>query len=148
MGETLIHRRVAMAREGTNPYALCRVKSGWVVAGDVQPVEAYCLLLPDPVVPSLNDLADEDRAQFLADMALIGDVLLKLDGVWRVNYEILGNLEPALHAHVVPRRLGEPEAYRTKPIWSYDWEAARKFDPVRDAWWAEQVRVHLSEPRG
>jgi hypothetical protein len=53
---TLIHKRVAMANEGTNPYVITRLKSGWVVIGDVQPIEGYCLLLADPVVKDLNSL--------------------------------------------------------------------------------------------
>lgn len=46
-----------MARAGTNPYVICRMRSGWLVIGDVQPLPGYCLLLADPVVPSLNDLS-------------------------------------------------------------------------------------------
>ena len=142
---TLIHERVAQAREGRNPYVICRAASGWIVAGDVQVVDAYCLLLPDPVVPSLNALGARERGTYLDEMARLGDVLLELEGVWRINYEILGNLEPALHAHVVPRHIAEPEAHKTKPVWSYDWEAARRFDAGRDAWWVEHVRRRFEE---
>ena len=53
---TLIHRRVEEARQGINPAVICRVPSGWVVLGDVQFLHGYSLLLPDPVVPSLNAL--------------------------------------------------------------------------------------------
>jgi len=31
----------------------------------------------------------------------------------RINYALFGNLEPALHAHVFPRRADEPAATRT-----------------------------------
>ncbi len=40
--------------------------------GDVQFLPGYCLLLPDPVAPSLNDLDVEARATCLLDMARIG----------------------------------------------------------------------------
>ncbi len=56
----LIHERVAMAREGKNPFVIARLKSGWVVIGDVQPLEGYCLLLADPVVKDLNSLSEPD----------------------------------------------------------------------------------------
>ena len=129
---TLIHRRVEAARRGELPQAITRLQSGWVVLGDTQVTEGYCLLLPDPVVPHLNAMTKPARSQFLTDMANVGDVLLKITGAVRMNYEMLGNLEPALHAHIFPRYDSEPEAFRTKPIWLYDWNAARKFDAAKD----------------
>jgi hypothetical protein len=54
MNDTLIHRRVAAAREGTNAAVITRMGSGWAVVGDRQVVHGYCLLLPDPVVADLN----------------------------------------------------------------------------------------------
>ncbi len=62
---TLIHRRVEAARKGENPTVLCRMESGWAVFGDVQVLNGYCLLLPDPVVPTLNDLDIAAREKFL-----------------------------------------------------------------------------------
>lgn len=103
------------------------MRSGWAVIGDVQFLKGYCLLLPDPVVPSLNDLTEADRALFLSDMALIGDVLLKVTDAHRINYEILGNTEPELHAHIFPRFLNEPDEKRRMPVWFYDWKNAPKF---------------------
>jgi diadenosine tetraphosphate (Ap4A) HIT family hydrolase len=131
--ETLIHRRVAEARAGTNPSVITRVRSGWVVAGDRQVVFGYCLLLPDPVVPDLNALSADARSRFLLDMAALGDVLLEVTRARRINYEILGNSEPALHAHVFPRYDSEPEALRRGPIWSYDFSQAPPFDRTSHA---------------
>lgn len=129
---TLIHRRVEAARQGTNPTVICRVSSGWVVLGDVQFLSGYSLLLPDPVVPDLNTLTVEQRINFLQDMAILGDALLDVTGAARINYEILGNSEAALHAHVFPRYATEPEEKRRKPAWFYDWKSAPPFDPQRD----------------
>ena len=130
---TLIHRRVAAARRDENPYVVCRLDSGWVVMGDVQPVAGYTLLLPDPVVPSLNDLEGPDRNAYLGDMVRLGDALLEVTGAARINYDILGNSEPALHAHVFPRYLDEPEAYRFGPVFAYDWSAAPPFGPQHES---------------
>src|SRR5512136_575391 len=120
----LITERVAQARAGTNDTVICRVKSGWAVIGDVQFLPGYCLLLPDPVVPSLNDLTEQDRSRFLIDMVRIGDAILKVTGATRINYEILGNSEPELHAHIFPRYDHEPEERRRMPVWFYDWQNA------------------------
>ena len=125
---TLIHQRVRDCQLGKNLKTIARVRSGWVVLGDVQFVSGYSLLLPDPVVPHFNALDAKARAVFSEDLLLLGDVLLEVTGAARINYEILGNLEPALHAHAFPRFDDEVEELKTKPVWFYDWDAAPKFD--------------------
>jgi len=108
--DTPIHRWVNAAREGREPRAVARLFSGWVLFGERQFVRGYVLLLPDPVVPSLNALAARERTQFLLDMARLGDAMLKATDAVRINYAILGNRDPALHAHIIPRYADEPEA--------------------------------------
>lgn len=145
MNQTLIHQRVAAARDGTNPAVIARMRSGWAVIGDRQVVHGYCLLVPDPVVPHLNALASEARGLFLQDMALLGDVLLEITQAARINYEMLGNLEPALHAHLFPRYDSEPAELRTRPVWFYDWSQAPAFDPARHAPFIDAVRRGLAD---
>ena len=125
--KTMIHQRVEAARAGTNPTVICRVPSGWAVLGDIQFLRGYSLLLPDPVVPDLNSLDNKQRARFLQDMVLIGDALLEVTGAYLMNYEILGNTEPALHAHVIPRYMTEPEELRKVPAWFYQ----RNMPPIK-----------------
>jgi diadenosine tetraphosphate (Ap4A) HIT family hydrolase len=142
---TLIHERVELAKQGLSPQVICRLRSGWAVLGDSQFIAGYSLLLPDPVVPSLNDLAREQRSQFLLDMTAIGDALLATTDAYRVNYEILGNSEPALHAHIFPRRMTEPSRYRFGPVFSYPKaeRESRPFDSVRDDRLLRSIRDFL-----
>ncbi len=79
------------------------MKSGWLVAGDVQPLPGYCLLLADPVVPSINDLDEAGRINYLLDTIRAGDAILACTTAARVNYETWGNSEHALHTHITPR---------------------------------------------
>lgn len=131
MKPTVIHERVELARKDTYEKTICRLPSGWAVMGDVQFLKGYSLLYPDPVVDHLNAFPSFDaRNEFLRDMALLGEAVLEVTKAVRINYEMLGNVEPALHAHVFPRYADEPEELRTKPVWFYDWNAAPKFDPV------------------
>lgn len=125
---SLITQRVEMARTGANDNVICRMASGWAVMGDVQFLPGYCLLLPDPVVPSLNDLDAEARATYLLDMTLIGDAVLQATDALRMNYEILGNSEPELHCHIFPRYATEPDEKRRMPAWFYDWKNAPPYD--------------------
>ena len=125
---TAIHRQVEAARRGELSRAIARMVSGWAVLGDPQITRGYCLVLPDPVVPDLNALSGERRRQFLDDMAALGDAVLAATGAERINYEILGNVEPALHAHVIPRHATEEPQLRRQAVWLHDWKAAPPAD--------------------
>jgi diadenosine tetraphosphate (Ap4A) HIT family hydrolase len=142
---TLIHRRVEAARKGENPTVLCRMESGWAVFGDVQILNGYCLLLPDPVVTNLNDLTIRERETYLRDMTLIGDAILEVTGADRINYEILGNSEPALHVHIIPRYNAEPNDLRRGPVWFYDWSKAPPFDPLNHKPLMDKLRAALEK---
>jgi len=149
--ETAIHRQVVAAREGRDPRVIARLFSGWALFGDQQFVRGYALLLPDPVVPTLNALGSQERIQFLSDMSRLGDALLKATGAVRINYAMFGNVEPALHAHVIPRYADEPEELRTAHPWAYDWAAAPKFERVAwqelgDAVRHELTRLGVTKP--
>jgi len=111
---TIIHQRVQLCRDGGFEKCIAKMPSGWAVMGDVQFLPGYCLLLPDPVV--------------LTDMTRLGDAVLAATNAVRINYEMLGNLEPALHAHVFPRFNDEVAELKTSPVWFYDWKNAPQFN--------------------
>ena len=148
---TAIHARVVAAREGRDPCVVARLFSGWAVFGERQFVRGYTLLLPDPVVPNLNALGARERIAFLSDMSRLGDALLKVTGALRINYAMFGNLEPALHAHVIPRYNDEPEALRSAQPFAYDWSAAPAFSraashALADALLRELTRLGVTKP--
>lgn len=129
---TLIHERVALARSGENPTVIGRMTSGWAVLGDSQFPPGYSLLLPDPVVGSINELSGPARGQFLLDMVALGDALLAVTGAYRINYELLGNADQALHAHVFARYSTEEPERKKTPVWMYDVAVRQSapFDPA------------------
>jgi diadenosine tetraphosphate (Ap4A) HIT family hydrolase len=119
-----VEGRLAAAERGENPTVLARLKTGWAVIGDTQHLPGYCLLLYRGEANHLTDLPCAQRAEFLLDMSLLGEavenVCSALDPRFRrVNYEVLGNSWPHLHAHVHPRYGWEPPAHRSAPVWSY-----------------------------
>jgi diadenosine tetraphosphate (Ap4A) HIT family hydrolase len=129
---TAIHRRVCLLRAGDDPTLIAFLGGCWAVLGEQQFLRGYALVLPDPVVPHLNALAPAARAALLGEVTRVGDALLAVTGALRINYAVFGNLEPALHVHLVPRYADEPAALRTAHPWSYDWNAAPRFDAARD----------------
>jgi diadenosine tetraphosphate (Ap4A) HIT family hydrolase len=143
MAATSIHALVDRCRDAKLPAAITKLPSGWVIMGERQVLPGYCLLLPDPVVPHLNALDADARAQFLFDMALVGDVLLVITAAARINYAIYGNVDPALHAHIFPRDSAEPENTRTAQPWALDWNAAPLYSDALHGDFKRRVGMEL-----
>lgn len=140
--------RLQTLAEGANPRFVARMPSGWVELAPFQFRRGYCLLLADPIAPSLNDASPEAQRQFLLDMARLGDAVREATGAVRCNYSIYGNLDPFLHAHVVPRFEDEPEDERTLPPLSLPLavreDSAVAFDSERDRTLIERIRAVLT----
>lgn len=104
--------RIGSALRGENPMVMARMRSGFAVIGDTQFLPGYSVLLSDdPAANHLSDLPMDRRRDFLVDMALLGEAIQSVcqaDGLRRINYEILGNVLPVLHAHAFPRYEWEP----------------------------------------
>lgn len=100
--------RIESALRGENPTVLTRMRSGFAVIGDSQFLPGYCLLLGVPRVHDLTNLPLPARLDFLCDMSLLGEAVVLVCQPQRINYEIFGNTDPFLHAHVLPRYAWEP----------------------------------------
>lgn len=93
--------------------------------GDVQWLPGYCVLIVDrPGVGALGDLEPEEQRTFLSSTATLGAAVESAcraadRGLRRMNYDILGNTDEFLHAHVWPRYDWEATERRTKPMWLY-----------------------------
>lgn len=143
---TGIHKKIRLCEAGELPSAILKLKSGWLVAGDVQTLQGYCVLVAAPVARDLNALNETQRIQYSLDMAAAGDALLAVRGAYRINYETWGNLDPALHTHIVPRFQNEPDTQRVlPPRQAYDWPNARPFDLALDGSWMSAIRDYLSQ---
>jgi diadenosine tetraphosphate (Ap4A) HIT family hydrolase len=134
MPESNFLTRIETARNGTNPSIICRMPSGWVALADMQYLRGYCILLADPVVESINTLDHQARSRFMLDMSIVGDALIQVTHSFRINYGMMSNADPYLHAHIVPRYMDEPEAIRRHLPWSYSKEhmASTPFNFERD----------------
>jgi diadenosine tetraphosphate (Ap4A) HIT family hydrolase len=139
--------RIGAALQGENPTVLRRLTAGFAVIGDVQFLPGYSVLLVDePDVQRLSDLARSKRLAFLSDMDRLGEAVeracQRLDPAFRrVNLEILGNTDPFLHAHVWPRYEWEAADVVGKPVWLHprerwtdaEFQLGPRHDVLRDA---------------
>ena len=107
-GSCLIGERVATIKAGTNPHAVAETETGYVVVGDHQFLRGYTLLLAKRHDTELHELDEKMRLQFLADMADVAAAVFRAFKPRKLNYELLGNLEPHLHWHLIPRHADDP----------------------------------------
>jgi diadenosine tetraphosphate (Ap4A) HIT family hydrolase len=65
----------------------------------------------------LHDLAPEDRAILMEEIARAGAGLKTLTGAAKINTGALGNIVPQLHIHIVARMPGDPAW--PGPVWGH-----------------------------
>ena len=140
-----ITNRINRIKAGNDPQAIGRLRTGWAILSNQQPgaITGCCMLLPDlpddllkgsacgPTPAHLNDLPPKARAEFLIDMTTLGDIVTTATHCERLNYLMLCNQVPILHAHIVPRFADEdPEKRLLGPFEAYDFANARKADAL------------------
>ena len=112
----LICDRIEKIRNGTNPYFVRELETGYVVIGDHQRFEGYSLLLCKEHATELSQLAPDFRAAFLRDMAVTAEAVQNAFHPDKLNYELLGaGIGRHMHWHIFPRRRGDTE--KPGPVW-------------------------------
>ena len=150
--------RIGSALRGVNPTVMAKLPGAFAVMGDVQWLPGYCVLLVDRLgVGGLTDLDPDDRRQYLTSMAVLGEAVENAcraadSGFRRLNFDILGNTDEFLHAHVWPRYDWETDERVTKPVWLYPadfWtlptvRLGAQHDQLRAAITADLIRLGAS----
>jgi diadenosine tetraphosphate (Ap4A) HIT family hydrolase len=82
-----------------------------------QRFKGYCILSFAPRrATSLESLSDEEYQSFFLDLRTASRTIRKALNPDHMNYELLGNTDPHLHWHIIPR-------YKTDPRWGQPiWE--------------------------
>lgn len=81
-----------------------------------QRFRGYCILSFAPYdATRLDDLSDAEYHQFMGDLRLSSRAIRAAFTPDHMNYELLGNSNPHLHWHIVPRYRDDPRWGR--PIW-------------------------------
>lgn len=73
-----------------------------------QYVRGYCVLICRPHVSEPYHLSRADRILFFEDMMQAAQALEQVFRPDKMNFQLLGNAIPHLHAHLVPRYYGDP----------------------------------------
>ena len=70
----------------------------------------YCILVLKRHAVELDDLSPEEQSALMEDVARVGRAIREVCKPTKLNYEILGNVVPHIHVHIIPR-------YTTDPTW-------------------------------
>lgn len=71
-------------------------------------VPGYCVLICTRHVREPYHLTREEQSLFFDDMMHAAQALEQVFKPIKMNFQLLGNLVPHLHAHLVPRYYGDP----------------------------------------
>ena len=144
----LICERIRMINEGTNPWFVKELETGYVVIGDHQHFKGYTIFLCKEHKSELFQLDRATRLRFLEEMSIVAEAAANAFGAEKMNYELLGNGDSHLHWHLFPRVSGDLGEFGNNgkgPVWWYPREKMYSSDncPSEDA--LNEMKARLAE---
>lgn len=100
-----------------------------------------CLLVLGDHAEHLDQLPSDLYHRFLADLRTAARAIRRATDAPRLNLAILGNVEPHIHAHLVPRG-GEQDAAPRQTPWDHP-EEARSLGPGEIERLVRRIREEL-----
>jgi len=140
----LICDRIQMIENGTNPYFVKELETGYVVIGDHQHFQGYTLFLCKQHVRELHDLELPFKLKHLDEMSLVSEAVHKAFKPDKINIESLGNGDAHLHWHIFPRRKGDIAGSIPGPVW---WLPLEKMNSDDNRPSAEVLREYVDKLR-
>lgn len=132
MEDCLVCERIALTKEGKNPYFVRELNTGYVVIGDHQRIKGYTLFLCKQHATELHFLEPEYRVEFLREMSIVAEAVYNAFKPDKLNYELLGAGNGRhMHWHIFPRRKGDTPT--GGPVWRLGSElVAEEFLPTTE----------------
>lgn len=118
----MICDRIEMIKNGTNPYFVKELQTGYVVLGDNQHFKGYTLFLCKKHETELFYLNKDFLAEFMQEMVVVSNAVKNAFQPEKMNYECLGQGDAHLHWHLYPRVSGDIDNYGNNgrgPVWWY-----------------------------
>jgi len=138
-----------MIKNGTNPYFVKELETGYVVIGDNQHFKGYSLFLyKNHNHTELFQMNMDERTKLMQEMTIVAEAVYRAFKPEKMNYELLGMGEAHLHWHLYPRREGDIENYGNHgrgPVWCYPMEKMYSDDCHPDNTLLEEMKKSLLE---
>ena len=95
---------------------IAELKHSYVILNRDQFFTGYSLLFTKQHVTELFHLDDDVRNQLMEEVSRVAAALHAVFSPAKINYELLGNMVPHMHWHLVPRFVSDP--LWPRPIWA------------------------------
>ena len=76
----------------------------------------YALLFTKRHITELFHLGSQERSELMDEASRVAEALYTIFQPDKINYELLGNMVPHMHWHIIPRFASDP--LWPRPIWS------------------------------
>ena len=143
----IICERIEMIQNGSNPYFVKELKTGYVVIGDNQHFYGYTLFLyKNHEYTELFQMDMEERTLFMQEMSIVAEAASRAFKPDKMNYELLGMGDAHLHWHLYPRRDGDIGDYGNHgrgPVWWYPMEKMYSDESRPDEAMLEEMKKKL-----
>jgi diadenosine tetraphosphate (Ap4A) HIT family hydrolase len=96
---------------------IAELKGSYVILGDQQFYRGYSVLLAKTHATELYQMPAAAAHQMFDEVRLVAEAIATVVKPWKMNYECLGNSEPHVHWHLLPRFASESDKLRRGPIW-------------------------------
>ena len=125
-----------------NPYWIADLRVSTAFVARNQICRGYVILVYNKShATELYELGREDRIAFMDDLVDIAGAIDRTYAVHKMNYELLGNLVPHLHWHIIPRRKSD-SIDLAQPVLGKDYAQVR-LSPEEYAEIIAEIREHL-----
>lgn len=102
----------------------------WRLADD-QTWPGWSILILKKHVTEIFEMSPAERAAAIEEVSEAARILKTAFGATKMNIELLGNQEPHIHWHIVPRRSDDPAW--NKPIWTHAHQPLKLTSKEHDA---------------
>ena len=125
-----------------SPYWIADLRVSTAFAARNQVCRGYVMLVYNVAhVTELYHMDREDRIAFMDDLVDIAGAVDRAYKPHKMNYELLGNLVPHLHWHIIPRRRSD-RIDLAQPVLGKDYAEVR-LSPEEYAEIIAEIRAHL-----
>ena len=89
-----------------------------------------------------QEMNGDEHAAFWAEVGVVAEAIEAVYQPIHLNFQILGNQDPHVHVHIVPRH--DPDPAPSMPLPAEAWAASRRLDDVDLARQIEALRAVLA----